>query len=79
VLWRDLWRAAAPTGPLETRALTLAALIVFVEALVRSLTSAVFVAPPIAYFVFGLAGLSLAMHRHVGSKEGAEAPPQATD
>jgi hypothetical protein len=58
-----LWRAAAADGDPEIHAFALGALLVFVEALVRSLTSAVFVAPPIAYFAFGAAGLALAIDR----------------
>jgi hypothetical protein len=39
----------------------LAALFVFVEGLVRSATSSVFVAPPIAYFTLGAAGVALSV------------------
>jgi hypothetical protein len=42
-------------------AFTLGALMVFVEALVRSAAAPVFVAPPIAYWIFGAAGLALAL------------------
>ncbi len=54
-----LWRAAASEASPEVRAFTLGALLVFSEALVRSLVFPVFVAPPIAYFVFGAVALAL--------------------
>lgn len=63
VLGRDVWRAAALPGDVTTRVLLLGALLAFVEALVRSLTSSVFVAPPIAYWVFGTIGLALSVAR----------------
>lgn len=63
LLGRDLWRAAGLATQPALRAFALGALLVFVEGLVRSLISAVFVAPPIAYFVLGAAGLSLAVTR----------------
>jgi hypothetical protein len=59
LLTRDLWRAAAQRPPATVHAFRLGALAVFVEALVRSLASPLFVAPPIAYFVFGAAALAL--------------------
>jgi hypothetical protein len=62
-----LWRAAASDAVPEVRAFTLGALLVFSEALVRSLVSPVLVAPPIAYFVFGAVALALAVedqHAH---------------
>jgi hypothetical protein len=71
LLGRDLWRAAAPTGTVAVRVFTLGAFLVYVEALVRSTTSGVFVAPPIAYWVFGAAALSLAVRRGLS--------PPATD
>ena len=60
---RTVWRNASTAGSLGMRVVALAVLMVFVEALVRSLTSSVFVAPPIAYFVLGAAGLSVAVQR----------------
>ena len=63
-LGAQLWRAAAVEGAPQIRAFTLGAGLVFVEALVRSLVSAVFLAQPIAYFAFGAAGLSLAIERY---------------
>ena len=70
-LFVTLWRnAGAATSP-EGRAIAVGIMLVFVEGLVRSLTSSVFVAPPIAYFVLGAAGLSIAMRRT--SEETAEA------
>ncbi|HEX2767071.1 MAG TPA: hypothetical protein VHR55_10615 [Candidatus Limnocylindria bacterium] len=62
----ELWRAAALGGSLVVRVLLLGALLVFVETLVRSLTSSVFVAPPIAYWVFGVFGLALSVARADG-------------
>ncbi len=47
---------------------------VFVEGLVRSLTSSVYTAPPIAYFVLGAAGLSIAMQRTVAEDAEADQP-----
>jgi hypothetical protein len=61
ILVRDLWRAAVPNGSAEATAFTLGALMVFTEALLRSVAAPVFVAPPIAYWAFGAAGLALAM------------------
>jgi len=59
LLGRDLWRAAAlPVDPL-LRVLLLGALLIYVEALVRTLTSAVFLAPPIAYWIFGTVAIAL--------------------
>lgn len=59
ILGRDLWRAAGREGPIALRVLFLGALLVLVETLVRSLTSSVFVAPPIAYWVFATLGVAL--------------------
>jgi len=72
VLVTGLWRAAGqgPTGAM--RALTLGAMLVFVDALVRSLTSPIFVAPPIAYFAFGAAAIGLS----VGAAERAVVQPE---
>jgi hypothetical protein len=61
LLGRDLWRAAGLGGSVAVRVLLLGALLVYVEALVRTLTSPVFVAPPIGYWVFGTAGLALSI------------------
>jgi hypothetical protein len=63
LLGRDLWRAAGLDGTAALRVLLIGALLVYVEALVRSLTSSVFVAPPIAYWVFGTVGLALSVAR----------------
>ena len=63
MLGGDLWRSAALGGSVVVRVFLLGALLVFVEALVRSLTSSIFVAPPIAYWVFGTAGLALSVAR----------------
>ena len=75
LLGRDLWRAAAPVGPATVRIFTLGALLVYVEALVRSTTSGVFVATPIVYWVFGAAGLSLALRRATKASATAAADP----
>jgi hypothetical protein len=78
LLGRDLWRAAAPVGTTTVRIFTLGALLVYVEALVRSTTAGVFVAPPIVYWVFGAAGLSLALRRTTGTPPiGTAVPPPA--
>ena len=63
LLGRDLWLAAGARMSPAAEAFALGTLLVFAESLVRSLISAVYVAPPIAYFVFGAAGLSLALSR----------------
>ena len=44
---------------------------VFVEALVRSAAAPVFVAPPIAYWVFGAAGLALSLRAGVAEADQA--------
>jgi hypothetical protein len=61
VVGRDLWRAAGLVTPPEARFLLLGALLVSAEGIIRSLTSAVFVAPPIAYFAFGVAAMALGL------------------
>ena len=77
VVLRDLWRLAGQSMAPASRAFVLGALLVYVDALARSLTSGVFVAPPIAYFVFGAAGLALAVGRTEGPHSATveEAPP----
>jgi hypothetical protein len=50
---------AARARSRELRLVASAALFVFIESLIRSMTSSVFVAPPIAYFTMGAAGLAL--------------------
>jgi hypothetical protein len=66
-----VWRNASTATSPGMRVLALAALMIFAEGLVRSLTSSVYTAPPIAYFVLGAAGLSIAVRRT--SEETAEA------
>ena len=61
LLLRDVWRAAVPNGSPETAAFTLGALMVFVEAITRSVAAPVFLAPPIAYWAFGAVGLAFAL------------------
>lgn len=58
-----LWRAAGASLPPVIAAFVLGSLLVYVESLMRSLTSPLFVAPPIAYFAFGAAALALAAIR----------------
>ena len=72
LLGRDLWRAAVPGDSPEATAFTLGALMVFAEALSRSAAAQVFLAPPIAYWVFGAVGLALAL-RGAAADEGAAA------
>ena len=61
VIGWQLWRAGlAEIAPRE-RAVAIGGLLVFVETLVRSLISPVFVAPPIAYFAFGTAAIALTL------------------
>lgn len=69
-VWRSCWHAAGA----ELRLIGLAALFVYVEGLVRSATSSVFVAPPIAYFVLGAAGLALG----VADRAAAHQPGSST-
>ena len=54
-----LWSRASSAASRQLRLILLAALFVFIESLVRSATSSVFVAPPIAYFALGAAGVAL--------------------
>jgi hypothetical protein len=54
-----LWRAASAAAAGALRTALLAALLVVIEGLIRSATSSVYVAPPIAYFVLGTAGVAL--------------------
>ena len=60
-LLAELWRFARGSWPPQVATLALVALLVFAESIVASLTSQVFVAPPIAYFVFGVAGAACAV------------------
>lgn len=59
----QLWRAVAVASTPALRAFVLGALLVYVEGLVRTLTSPVFVAPPIAYFILATAAVALAARR----------------
>ncbi len=58
-LTRSLWIAAGAMAAIAVHAFALGALLVFVEAIVRSMVSPVFVASPIAVLVFGTAALAL--------------------
>ncbi|MEO5987192.1 MAG: hypothetical protein ABIW50_05490, partial [Candidatus Limnocylindria bacterium] len=73
-VWVRLWRATAASTTVLERAIALGILMVFVEGLVRSLTSSVYTAPPIAYFVLGAAGMSIAMQRTVAEDAEASQP-----
>ena len=64
----ELWRSANADASPAVRAIALGALMVFVEGLVRSLTASVYTAPPIAYFVMGAAGVSIAVSRTLAEK-----------
>ena len=63
-----LWRSAAAATDARLRLIGLAALFVYLEGLARSATSSVFVAPPIAYFVLGAAGLALGIGDRVAAE-----------
>lgn len=56
-----LWRASRLFPSTGGQLLALGALLVFVQGFVASLTAGTYVAPPIAYFVFGTAGAVLAV------------------
>jgi hypothetical protein len=49
-----------PDPGVDGRTLALGGVTIFVQGVVASMTAATYVAPPIAYFVFGVAGLVLA-------------------
>jgi O-antigen ligase len=57
----ELWKAAGRAEDLRSRAFALGALMFFVETLIGSSTSATYVAPPSAYFLFSAVGASLAV------------------
>jgi len=59
----SLWRGGSAATSPAVRAICLGVLMVFIEGLVRSLTASVYTAPPIAYFVLGAAGVSIAVRR----------------
>lgn len=61
VLLVELWQATGRADSLRYRAFALGALMLFVESLIGSSSSATYVAPPIAYFVFAAVGASLAV------------------
>lgn len=63
ILIVTLWRIASETESLKVRAIALGGLFVFVEGLLGSLTAATYVAPPIAYYVFGAAAVAIAAAR----------------
>lgn len=68
-LGRDLWRGAGKGAPLLVGTASLWSLMVFGETMVRSLTSSVFVAPPIAMFVFATFAMALAAKRDLSTGE----------
>jgi hypothetical protein len=55
-----LWRHASTERSVDRRLILLGALFVSIEGLVRSVTSSVFIAPPIGYFVLGTAAIAFA-------------------
>lgn len=55
-----LWRTSMPPQSVGGQFLALGALLVFVQGFVASLTAGTYVAPPVAYFVLGAAGVLLA-------------------
>ena len=63
ILGVQIWRAAGEPLPGTLRAFVLGVLLVYVETLVRSLTSPVFVAPPIAYIAFAAFAMALGVTR----------------
>jgi hypothetical protein len=63
LIGRELWRLARPGGPAALRVFAVGTLMIYAEALVRSLTSPVFAAPPIAYIVLGAVGLAISTGR----------------
>ena len=69
-----LWRAVSTAASARLRMIVLAALFVFIEALVRSATSSVFVAPPIAYFALGAAGIALSAAASDGGASDGKPP-----
>lgn len=70
-----LWQAIPRSVSRTWLALSLGALVTFVQGIVASLTAATYVAPPIAYFVFAAAGVVVA----IGATEGVSGTqPQAS-
>ncbi len=63
VLTARLWRATGASSEALVRTISLGVLMIFAEGLVRSLTASVYTAPPIAHFILGAAGLSIALQR----------------
>jgi len=61
VLLVELWQASGRAESLRHRAFALGALMLFIESIIGSSSSATYVAPPIAYFVFAAVGASLAV------------------
>lgn len=59
----QLGRSSLADLPSHMRAVAIGCFLVFVEALVRSLISPAFVAPPIAYFAFGTAAIAISLGR----------------
>ena len=64
VLLVRLWRAIGRLDDATWQILALGGLMVFVQGLIASVTAGTYVAPPIAYWVFGVAGAVLATSRH---------------
>jgi hypothetical protein len=72
-LFVQLWRSADGVESRRHRAFALGALMLFVESLIGSSSSATYVAPPVAYFVFAAAGASLALSAPARVREQAAA------
>ena len=69
-LWRMVRRSASPAAS----AVALGGLLVLVEALVESMAAPTFVAPPVAFFALGAAGVVLGMDRTDAATADPEAP-----
>lgn len=71
-IFARLWKASARDPSPAWRAMALAAILIFVDRLVGSLTAPTYVAPPIAYFLFGTLGAVLAVATTRDEMYGAE-------
>jgi hypothetical protein len=74
-----VWHAASSFVSPAARVVGLAVLMVFVEGLVRSLTASVYTAPPIAYFVLGAAGVSMALQQTIAEGVATDGGAEASD
>lgn len=72
LLGAGMWRAAGE-GPVGSmRAFTLGAMLVYVDSMIRSLTSPIFVAPPIVYISLGVCAIGLSIARSRATEAPAE-------